>query len=307
LGQKIHPIGFRIGVIRDWESKWYMDKGYAEALVEDVRIRRYVKRKLYAAAISKIEIERAANRVKVTLFTARPGIIIGRGGKGVDDLRADLEHLSGKQIAVNVQEIRRPELDGQLVAESIAQSLEKRISFRRAMRQAILRTMRMGAKGIKVGLAGRLGGAEMARRESDKQGKIPLHTLRADIDYGFAEASTTYGHIGVKVWIYRGDVLPGQKNQSVEERLASLPTAYPEGGRGERGDRGDRRRGGPGGPGGRGGPGGGRSGGYGGRGGPGGPGRGGPGGGRSGGGGFGGGRGGAGGGRPGGGGPRGGS
>ena len=257
MGQKIHPIGFRIGVIRDWESKWYMDKGYAEALVEDVRIRRYVKRKLFAAAISKIEIERVANRVKVTLFTARPGIIIGRGGKGVDDLRADLEHLSGKQIAVNVQEIRRPELDGQLVAESIAQSLEKRISFRRAMRQAILRTMRMGAKGIKVGLAGRLGGAEMARREGDKQGKIPLHTLRADIDYGFAEAATTYGNIGVKVWIYRGDVLPGQKNQSVEERLESLPTAYPEGGRGDRG--GERRRG-PGGAGGRGGPGGGRGG-----------------------------------------------
>lgn len=250
MGQKIHPIGFRIGVIRDWESKWYMDKGYADALVEDVRLRRYVKRKLYAAAISKVEIERAANRIKVTLYTARPGIIIGRGGKGVDDLRADLETTTGKQVAVNVQEIRRPELEAQLVAESIAQSLEKRISFRRAMRQAILRTMRMGAKGIKVGLAGRLGGAEMARRESDKQGKIPLHTLRADIDYGFAEAATTYGNIGVKVWIYRGDVLPGQKNQSIEERLANLPTPYPEGGRGERGEHGEhgeRRRGGPGG------------------------------------------------------------
>lgn len=305
MGQKIHPIGFRVGVIRDWDSKWYMDKGYAEALVEDVKIRRYIKRKLYAAAISKIEIERAANRVKATLFTARPGIIIGRGGKGVDDLRADLERMSGKQVAVNVQEVRRPELEAQLVAESIAQSLEKRISFRRAMRQAIMRSMRMGAKGIKVGLAGRLGGAEMARRESDKQGKIPLHTLRADIDYGFAEAATTYGNIGIKVWIYRGDVLPNQRGMSVEERLAiNIPaTSYPSG----EGGRGERRRG-PGGGGGRGPQGGGRGQqGGGGRGGLGGPGRGGPGGGRGPAGG--GGRGGPGGGGrgPGGGGPRGGS
>lgn len=246
MGQKIHPIGFRVGFIRDWESKWYLDKGYSAALVEDVKLRRYVKKKLYAAAISKIEIERAANRIKVTLYTARPGIIIGRGGKGVDELRADLERLSGKQVAVNVQEIRRPELEAQLVAESIAAQLEKRISYRRAMRQAILRTMRMGAKGIKVGLAGRLSGAEMARRESDKQGKIPLHTLRADIDYGFAEAATTYGHIGVKVWIYRGDVLPSQRQIPIEERLEALPSSpYPSEGRGER-----RRGGGPGGPGG---------------------------------------------------------
>ena len=249
MGQKIHPIGFRIGVIRDWESKWYLDKGYAAALVEDVRLRKYIKKKYYAAAISRIEIERAANRIKVTLHTARPGIIIGRGGKGVDELRAALEHLTGKQVHVNVQEIRRPELDAQLVAESIAQSLEKRISFRRAMRQAILRTMRMGAKGIKVTVSGRLGGAEMARTESDKQGKIPLHTLRADIDYGFAEAATTYGHIGVKTWIYRGDILPGQKIEMVQEPAEAMPSRYPSGER--RGDRrgGDRgpRRGGPGG------------------------------------------------------------
>ena len=246
MGQKIHPIGFRIGVIRDWDSKWYMDKGYAVALVEDVRIRRYIKKKLYAAAISKIEIERAANRVKVSVYTARPGIIIGRGGKGVDELRADLERMSGKQVAVNVQEVRRPEVEGQLVAESIAASLEKRISFRRAMRQAILRSMRMGAKGIKVTMSGRLSGAEMARTETDKQGKIPLHTLRADIDYGFAEAATTHGNIGVKVWIYRGDILPGQKPASIEERLEAIPAPFPSG------DRGDRRRG-PGGGGGRGG------------------------------------------------------
>ena len=257
MGQKIHPIGFRIGVIRDWDSKWYLDRGYAAALVEDIKLRRYVKKKLFAAAISKIELERAANRIKVTLYTARPGIIIGRGGRGVDELRAELEHLTGKSLSINVQEIRRPELEAQLVAESIAAQLEKRVGFRRAMRQAILRSMRMGAKGIKVGMAGRLSGAEMARRESDKQGKIPLHTLRADIDYGFAEAATTYGHIGVKVWIYRGDILPGQKPLSIEERLENLPAPYPSEGRGE-------RRRGPGGPGGRGGPGG-----AGGRGGPG--------------------------------------
>ena len=229
MGQKVHPIGFRIGVIRDWESKWYLDKGYAKALVEDVRLRRYVKKRLFAAAISRIDIERAANRIKVTLHTARPGIIIGRGGKGVDELRADLERMTGKQVHVNVQEIRKPELDAQLVAESIAAQLEKRIAYRRAMRQAILRTMRMGAKGIKIGMAGRLSGAEMARRESDKQGKIPLHTLRADIDYGFTEAATTYGNIGVKVWIYRGDILPGQRLEPVEEYTEQpIPTRrYP--------------------------------------------------------------------------------
>jgi small subunit ribosomal protein S3 len=210
LGQKVHPIGFRIGVIRDWDSKWYLDKGYAAALVEDIRIRKYIKSRLYAAAVSRMEIERAANRIKITVHTARPGIIIGRGGKGVDELRAILERITGKQVHVNVQEVRRPEVDAQLVAESIAAQLEKRVAFRRAMRQAILRTMRMGAKGIKVGVSGRLGGAEMARRESDKQGKIPLHTLRADIDYGFTEAATTYGNIGVKVWIYRGIYCPAR-------------------------------------------------------------------------------------------------
>lgn len=244
MGQKVHPIGFRLGVIRDWESKWYLDKGYGAALVEDVRIRRYIKKKLYAAAISKMEIERAANRVKITLHTARPGIIIGRGGKGVDELRADLERMVRKQIHVNVQEVRRPELDAQLVAESIAAQIEKRISYRRAMRQAILRTMRMGGKGIKVTVSGRLSGAEMARTESDKQGKIPLHTLRADIDYGFAEAATTYGNTGVKVWIYRGDILPGQKREAVEEQPEGLPPRFPRRERrGERPRRGGRRAG----------------------------------------------------------------
>lgn len=227
MGQKIHPIGFRIGVIRDWESRWYLDKGYAEALVEDVRIRRYVKETLYAAAVSKIEIERAANRIKITVHTARPGIIIGRGGKGVDELRAILEKKTGKQVHVSVQDIRRPELDAQLVAESITAQIEKRVSYRRAMRQAIQRTMRMGAKGIKVTVSGRLGGAEIARTESDKQGKIPLHTLRADIDYGFAEAATTCGNVGVKVWIYRGDILPGQKPETSEEQAEQVLPRFP--------------------------------------------------------------------------------
>ncbi|MDH7481854.1 MAG: 30S ribosomal protein S3 [Armatimonadota bacterium] len=224
MGQKVHPIGFRIGVIRDWESKWYADKGYAANLLEDIQIRRYIKKKLFAAAISRIEIERAANRIKVTLHTARPGIIIGRGGKGVDELRLALEKMTGKQVHVSVQEIRRPELDAQLVAESIAAQIEKRVSYKRAMRQAVLRTMRMGAKGIKVTVSGRLAGAEMARSESDKQGKIPLQTLRADIDYGFTEARTTYGNIGVKVWIYRGDVLPGQKAETeTTKTLETMP------------------------------------------------------------------------------------
>ncbi|MCL6518623.1 MAG: 30S ribosomal protein S3 [Armatimonadetes bacterium] len=224
MGQKVHPIGFRIGVIRDWESKWYADKGYAANLLEDIQIRRYIKKKLFAAAISRIEIERAANRIKVTLHTARPGIIIGRGGKGVDELRLALEKMTGKQVHVSVQEIRRPELDAQLVAESIAAQIEKRVSYKRAMRQAVLRTMRMGAKGIKVTVSGRLAGAEMARSESDKQGKIPLHTLRADIDYGFTEARTTYGNIGVKVWIYRGDILPGQKAETeTTKTLETMP------------------------------------------------------------------------------------
>ncbi len=244
MGQKIHPIGFRIGVIREWESKWYVDKGYSDALVEDVKLRRYIKKKLFAAAISRIEIERAANRIKITLHTARPGIIIGRGGKGVDDLRALLERMTDKQVHVNVQEIRRPELDAQLVAENIAGQIEKRIAFRRAMRQSIQRTMRMGAKGIKVQCSGRLGGAEIARREADKQGKIPLHTLRADIDYGFAEAATTYGNIGIKVWIYRGDVLPGQKPEPITMMAPEGEAAPPRFPRGERRGGGGRGSGG---------------------------------------------------------------
>ncbi|MCE5200677.1 MAG: 30S ribosomal protein S3 [Armatimonadota bacterium] len=243
MGQKIHPIGFRIGVIREPESNWYADKEFPVLVIQDAKIRKYIKKSLYQAGISRVEIERAANKVKVTVFTAKPGIIIGRGGKGVDELRAEIEKISGgKMVHVNVQEIRSPELDGQLVAESIAQQIEKRISHKRASKQAVLRTMRMGAKGIKIRVAGRLGGAEMARVDGEKAGKVPLHTLRADIDYGFTEAKTTYGHIGVKVWIYRGDILPGAKREepSEEQIMAARRPRRPRGERGERSDRGGR-------------------------------------------------------------------
>jgi len=220
LGQKVHPIGFRVGVIRGWESTWYADKEFPALLLEDAEIRRLVKRKLSQAGISRVEIERQANKVRITLHTARPGIIIGRGGRGVDDLRDEIEALTKKQVHISVEEIRQPELDAQLVAESIAQQIEKRISYKRAMKQAVTRTMRFGAKGIRIRVAGRLGGAEMARVETEKQGKIPLHTLRADIDYGFTEARTTYGHIGIKVWIYKGDILPGSvRVEPTEEEL----------------------------------------------------------------------------------------
>lgn len=266
MGQKIHPIGFRIGVIRDWESKWYATKEFPELLLEDHKIRKHVKKTLNAAGVSKCEIERAANKVKVTVFAAKPGIIIGRGGKGVDDLRLDIEKISGgKMVHVNVQEIRNPELDAQLVAESIAQQIEKRISYKRAMKQSVFRTMRMGGKGIRVRIAGRLGGAEMARVDGDKSGKVPLHTLRADIDYGFTEAKTTYGHIGIKVWIYKGDILPGAAPVEIsdEELLAMRRPRGPRGERSDRGDRGPRGGGGygRGGGGGRGAGGGGRTGG----------------------------------------------
>ncbi len=286
MGHKVHPIGFRVGVIRDWDSKWYLpQRSFADALYEDWKIRRFIKgtdsdtakksiaslqRALSSAAIARVEIERAGNRVKVTLHTAKPGMIIGRQGKGVEDLKNALEALTKKQVHVNVMEIRHPDIDAQLVAESIAQQIEKRIAYKRAMRQAILRSMKLGIRGIRIMCSGRLAGAEMARKEQDRQGKIPLHTIRADIDYGFAEAATTYGNIGIKVWIYKGDVLPGQPRQSEPE----VPRQARGEGRpdrsGERSDRGGDRRGGPGGGrGGRGGGGGGRggSGGGGGRGG----------------------------------------
>jgi small subunit ribosomal protein S3 len=217
VGQKVNPIGLRIGVIRDWESKWYADKDFGDLLMEDVKIREFLKNKLKEAAVSKIEIERATNRVSVTIHTAKPGIVIGKGGSEVEVLRGQLTKLSGgKKVHINISEIKNPELDAILVAESIAQQLERRVSFRRAMKQAMQRTQRAGAKGIKTSVSGRLGGAEIARTEGYSEGTVPLHTLRADIDYGTAEAHTTYGRIGVKVWIYRGEVLPTKKRAAEE-------------------------------------------------------------------------------------------
>jgi small subunit ribosomal protein S3 len=206
----------RIGIIRDWESRWFAGKDYGALLLEDLKIREFLKKKLKDAAVSHIEIERAANRVSVTIHTAKPGMVIGKGGSEVDALRDQLAKMTGKKVHINIQEIKNPELDAILVAESIAQQLERRVSFRRAMKQAIQRTMRAGAKGIKTVVSGRLGGAEIARTEGYSEGTVPLHTLRADIDYGTAEAHTTYGRIGVKVWIYRGEVLPAKKKSASE-------------------------------------------------------------------------------------------
>ncbi len=217
MGQKVNPVGLRIGIIRDWESKWYADKDFGDLLMEDVKIREFLKNKLKDAAVARIEIERAANRVNVTIHTAKPGIVIGKGGSEVEVLRAQLAKLTNnKKVHINISEIKNPELDAILVAESIAQQLERRTSFRRAMKQAIQRTQRAGAKGIKTSVSGRLGGAEIARTEGYSEGTVPLHTLRADIDYGTAEAHTTYGRIGVKVWIYRGEVLPTKKKAAEE-------------------------------------------------------------------------------------------
>lgn len=208
MGQKVHPKGLRLGIIRDWDSRWYAGKEYKTLLHEDLKIREFIKKRLYQAGIASVEIERAANRIKVIVNTAKPGIVIGRGGAEVEALRKDLERLTGKQVNLNIAEIKKPELNAQLVAENIAAQLEKRIAFRRAMKQAVGRAMRLGAQGIKIACGGRLAGAEIARTEWYSEGKVPLHTLRADIDYGFAEANTTYGKIGVKVWIYKGEVLP---------------------------------------------------------------------------------------------------
>jgi len=217
VGQKVSPVGLRIGVIRDWESKWYADKDFATLLHEDLKIRKYVKGRLKDAAVSTIEIERAANRVNVTIHTAKPGMVIGKGGAEVETLRKALTELTGKRVHININEVKRPDLDATLVAENIARQLENRISFRRAQKQSITRSLRSGAKGIKTLVSGRLGGADIARSEGYSEGTVPLLTLRADIDYGTAEAHTTYGRIGVKVWIYRGEVLPARKNVATEE------------------------------------------------------------------------------------------
>ncbi len=206
MGQKTNPIGFRLGVTRTWDSRWYTKKNYAQLLHEDILIRKELKKKLYPAGIARIEIERAANKVKVNIYSARPGLIIGKKGSGVDQLRADVQKLTKNDLLLNVLEVRKPEIDATLVSENIAAQLEKRVAFRRAMKKAMATAIKMGVRGIKVRVSGRLGGAEIARTEGYSEGSVPLHTLRADIDYGVATASTTYGQIGVKTWIYKGDV-----------------------------------------------------------------------------------------------------
>ena len=208
MGQKVNPHGLRVGVIKDWDSKWYADAEFSDYLVEDYNIRKFLKKKLYSAGVSKIEIERASDRVKVIIYTAKPGVVIGKGGAEIEVTKKELSKLTDKKVMVDIKEIKRPDRDAQLVAENIAQQLENRITFRRAMKSCMGRAMKSGAKGIKACCSGRLGGADMARTETYSEGTIPLHTLRADIDYGFAEADTTYGKIGVKVWVYKGEVLP---------------------------------------------------------------------------------------------------
>ena len=208
MGQKVNPHGLRVGVIKDWDTKWYADKEFADYLIEDVNIRKFIKSKLYASGVSKIAIEITNDRVKITIKTAKPGVVIGKNGQAIEELKNEVQKMSKQKVSINIEEIKRPELDAQLVAENIALQLENRVTFRRAMKQAMGRTMKFGAKGIKTTVSGRLGGAEMARSESYHDGTIPLQTLRADIDYGFAEANTTYGKLGVKVWIYKGEVLP---------------------------------------------------------------------------------------------------
>ena len=217
MGQKVNPHGLRVGVIKDWDSKWYAEADFADNLVEDHKIRVYLKKKLYSAGVSKIEIERASDRVKVIIYTAKPGIVIGKGGAEIEKLKAQVQKMTDKKLFIDIKEVKRPDKDAQLVAESIALQLENRISFRRAMKSTMSRTMKAGALGIKTCASGRLGGADMARTEFYSDGTIPLQTLRADIDYGFAEANTTYGKVGVKVWIYNGEVLPTRTKKEGSE------------------------------------------------------------------------------------------
>jgi len=211
LGQKVNPIGFRVGGIKTWRSQWFSERNYSELIHEDIKIRKYLKKKLYHAGVSRVEIERAANKAKVNIYAARPGIIIGKKGSEIEKLRKDLEKVSQSEIIINILEVRKPEVDAQLVAENVALQLERRIAFRRAMKKCVTSSLKFGAKGIRINCAGRLGGAEMARSEWYREGRVPLHTLRADIDWGFAEANTAYGIIGVKVWMFHGEVLPGKK------------------------------------------------------------------------------------------------
>jgi len=221
MGHKVHPIGFRLGILYGWQSKWFAGKNYTELLHEDIRIRTAVLKRLADASVSRVELERNANQVIVTIHTAKPGIVIGRGGQKVDELRSFLEKMNGRRVRVNIVEIRQPELDAYLVARSVADQLERRVAFRRAMKQAVTRTMQRGARGVKVQVAGRLGGSEMSRRETEKDGRVPLHTLRADVDFGQAEAKTTFGRIGVKAWIYRGDVMPEVRRPAAAEETSA--------------------------------------------------------------------------------------
>jgi len=222
MGQKVHPIGIRLGIVKDWNSKWYADKGgFADTLFTDLQIRDYLKKRLSHASVSRIQIERPAKNARITIHSARPGIVIGKRGEDIERLRVDVAKMMGVPVHINIEEIRKPELDAQLVSESVAQQLEKRIMFRRAMKRAVQNAMRLGAKGIKIMVAGRLNGAEIARTEWYREGRVPLHTLRADIDYGFSEARTTYGVIGVKVWIFKGEVIEGQDEQEPTEKTAA--------------------------------------------------------------------------------------
>ncbi|KPV52113.1 30S ribosomal protein S3 [Kouleothrix aurantiaca] len=270
MGRKVHPIGFRLGYIKDWQSKWFADRTYTDQLHEDILLRQLIIKELANAGVARVDIERAANRVEVTVYTAKPGIVIGKRGAKVDELKSDLEKRTGKKVKLNIQEIHQPELEAQLVAESIAEQINKRVSYKRAMKQAVQRAMRLGAQGVKIKCSGRLGGAEMARIANESDGRVPRHTLRADIDYAQVHAHTTYGRIGVKVWIYKGEVFPDAmgKLQVVQTASARAQAAEEEnrprqrsgrgGGRGDRdrgssgGDRegGDRGRGGRGGRGG---------------------------------------------------------
>lgn len=231
MGHKVHPIGFRTGVIYDWESKWYAHRNYTELLREDIRIRELIAKMLNDAGVAKVEIERNANQASVTIHTAKPGIVIGRQGARVEELRRSLERLSGRRVRVNIHEIRIPELDATLVARSVADQLVRRVAFRRAIKQAVLRTMSRGAKGVKIIVGGRLGGAEMSRRETEKAGRVPLQTLRAEIDYGQAEAKTTFGQVGVKVWIYKGDAARAERPAPApaeEQEAPTEPEAAPQ-------------------------------------------------------------------------------
>lgn len=226
MGQKINPIGLRVGINRTWDSRWFSDRNYSDKLVQDLKLREYVKERMKAAGISKVIIERAAQNTTVTVYTARPGVIIGKKGADIEKLRRDLSRRAGGDVALNIIEIRKPELDAQLVAEGVAQQLERRVSFRRAMKRVVQNSLRLGAQGIRINVSGRLGGADIARTEWYREGRVPLHTLRADVDYGFAEALTTYGIIGVKVWIYKGDIMehdPMARDKKIQDAQGGMP------------------------------------------------------------------------------------